>query len=984
MSDIFISYASEDRGRAKQLAEVLTQQDWSVWWDRKIPPGKTWAEVIEQQLDAARCIIVLWSRDSVASEWVKTEAREGKARGILIPILIEEAKIPLEFRHIQAANLTGWDPEAPRLDLNELLLELEQLLAKPKQRQQGLVPPVAATPREGVPVETASRATAHERDVGDKERYAKAQQQAEMQRQRACEAVEALRKRLHALEKEAALLRSWAPDAWARAEQCGQEAEVAWQEQRYSDATRLFELALRAYAEAHGAAQDAQTQQQAREARAQAEQAEKRQRARATAEAARERALIAQAEAQGGAAAEIFADRWAQAQTLLHEADTALSQEHDDTARAGFEKCAALFRQLYDQALVRIEQQQAEQARTHALELQRELGDARGWRLARAKRALARGQRLFESTNYSEARSSYEKAAALFTAWQQSAGRRTPRQTPPGIRMPWTKLYPALALGAIAIGVMVYFTRPVQIPESEPAPVPAEPEPAVSPPPQAEQPAPPPKPLRVTPSPEARAPLTLAEGASQTFALKLKEPVSQPLRYTWFIDGIKQTQTPDWTYTPDFDAAAERFKEVKVVIVDPRDRKAEVRWQIQVVNTNRPPRVATATPAVRTLALASGQTAQFAVQGSDPDRDDELTYLWSLDGKKMGQGERWELRAKTPGAHHRLEVALMDRAGLSDHRRWDIAVNAPPPLPPLAIRAARPDLAEDRELVLTERQNQDFSVEATGGKAGALGYTWHLDGKKQATGNRWTYKAPASASRTKIQEVRVVVSDGESHRDRIWRVRVNPINHPPTIVQFNPGDARFEMVSGSTRKFTVQASDADPADQLNYSWTLDGRRVSGEKAWDPGGALTTGRHQVEVKVADKSGASATQQWTITVSSKPEPPAPVILALKPIGLAEPEVRAWLDRYQRAWETKNIDALLGLGEVSQSNAPKLRETLQPHGDFQIRLKNLRIQIDGNEATVSFQREDVIDGRPYPHPDPKVVVLSKRADGTIGRSR
>lgn len=116
-----------------------------MWWDRKLLPGKTWTEVIEQQLDAARCVIVLWSRDSVASEWVKTEAREGKARGILIPILIEEAKIPLEFRHIQAADLIGWDPEAPRPDLNELLLELEQLLGKPKQRQQGLVPPRDAT-----------------------------------------------------------------------------------------------------------------------------------------------------------------------------------------------------------------------------------------------------------------------------------------------------------------------------------------------------------------------------------------------------------------------------------------------------------------------------------------------------------------------------------------------------------------------------------------------------------------------------------------------------------------------------------------------------------------------------------------------------------------------------------------------------------------------------------------------------------------------
>lgn len=66
--------------------------------------------------------------------------------------------------------------------------------------------------------------------------------------------------------------------------------------------------------------------------------------------------------------------------------------------------------------------------------------------------------------------------------------------------------------------------------------------------PQTEQPTPPPKPLTVAPSPEAGAPLTLAEGASQTFSLKLVEPVSQPLRYTWFLDGKKQaqTQTQDW------------------------------------------------------------------------------------------------------------------------------------------------------------------------------------------------------------------------------------------------------------------------------------------------------------------------------------------------------------------------------------------------------------------------------------------------------
>jgi len=110
MSDLFISYASEDRVRAKQLAEALGRHGWTIWWDREIPFGKSFDQVIEEQITEARCLIVLWSVHSVASDWVKNEAREGKARGVLIPVLIEETRIPLEFRHVQTANLVGWDP----------------------------------------------------------------------------------------------------------------------------------------------------------------------------------------------------------------------------------------------------------------------------------------------------------------------------------------------------------------------------------------------------------------------------------------------------------------------------------------------------------------------------------------------------------------------------------------------------------------------------------------------------------------------------------------------------------------------------------------------------------------------------------------------------------------------------------------------------------------------------------------------------------
>jgi hypothetical protein len=151
MSDLFISYASEDRVRAKQLAEALDRHGWTIWWDREIPFGKSFDQVIEEQITEARCLIVLWSVHSVASDWVKNEAREGKARGVLIPVLIEETRIPLEFRHVQTANLVGWDPTMLHPEFDKLLRELEQLLGRPTQRQQGCVQPAPCPPNEAEP-----------------------------------------------------------------------------------------------------------------------------------------------------------------------------------------------------------------------------------------------------------------------------------------------------------------------------------------------------------------------------------------------------------------------------------------------------------------------------------------------------------------------------------------------------------------------------------------------------------------------------------------------------------------------------------------------------------------------------------------------------------------------------------------------------------------------------------------------------------------
>lgn len=131
MSDIFISYASADREKAKTIAQALEKNDWSVWWDRKIPPGKTFAQVIKEALDTAKCVVVLWSIESAESDWVLNEAAEGASRKILVPALIENVEIPFEFRRIQAARLVDWSPKIPSTEFGEFASSIGTIIGQP-------------------------------------------------------------------------------------------------------------------------------------------------------------------------------------------------------------------------------------------------------------------------------------------------------------------------------------------------------------------------------------------------------------------------------------------------------------------------------------------------------------------------------------------------------------------------------------------------------------------------------------------------------------------------------------------------------------------------------------------------------------------------------------------------------------------------------------------------------------------------------------
>ncbi len=74
--------------------------------------------MIEGALGQAACVVTLWSAHAVDSDWVRAESDEGRRRGILVPVLIEEVQPPLQFRLIETIDLTGWlaDPDGRAFD----------------------------------------------------------------------------------------------------------------------------------------------------------------------------------------------------------------------------------------------------------------------------------------------------------------------------------------------------------------------------------------------------------------------------------------------------------------------------------------------------------------------------------------------------------------------------------------------------------------------------------------------------------------------------------------------------------------------------------------------------------------------------------------------------------------------------------------------------------------------------------------------------
>ncbi|MFI4975625.1 MAG: TIR domain-containing protein [Caulobacterales bacterium] len=108
MSDVFISYARSTAKQARQAAEALRGQGYSVWMDDELPAHRTYTHVIEEQMTAAKAALVIWSADAVRSEWVLSEANRAREDHKLVQLAVDGTRLPMPFDQIQCADLLGW------------------------------------------------------------------------------------------------------------------------------------------------------------------------------------------------------------------------------------------------------------------------------------------------------------------------------------------------------------------------------------------------------------------------------------------------------------------------------------------------------------------------------------------------------------------------------------------------------------------------------------------------------------------------------------------------------------------------------------------------------------------------------------------------------------------------------------------------------------------------------------------------------------
>lgn len=134
MADVYLVYASENRGLAEKLHELLSPR-WDLWWDDMIVGRFT--DAIESEMQKVRCAIPFWSSQSRTKDTFTDELRLAQRHSVeLLPIRLDDSEPPYGYGAYSYCDLRGWSGEQDHKGLQQLLRRLGLVVpprGKPKR-----------------------------------------------------------------------------------------------------------------------------------------------------------------------------------------------------------------------------------------------------------------------------------------------------------------------------------------------------------------------------------------------------------------------------------------------------------------------------------------------------------------------------------------------------------------------------------------------------------------------------------------------------------------------------------------------------------------------------------------------------------------------------------------------------------------------------------------------------------------------------------
>src|SRR5688500_13495525 len=151
MADVFISFASNDTKRVERIHECLVDRGFDVWWMRNLLPGDSPITTVSRELEAARNVLLAWSRAAADSPYVEGEIMYAVGVRKLLPVRIEKWSWPAFLSSVQYVDLTPDDDE------HEAWRRIEARLQQTSKEDasRGVLPAVSqrfAVPRSAGPV----------------------------------------------------------------------------------------------------------------------------------------------------------------------------------------------------------------------------------------------------------------------------------------------------------------------------------------------------------------------------------------------------------------------------------------------------------------------------------------------------------------------------------------------------------------------------------------------------------------------------------------------------------------------------------------------------------------------------------------------------------------------------------------------------------------------------------------------------------------